>query len=118
MPDFRCSGDAYGGALVAVAPLTMASGMQIKVQEAMAHGLPVVASGQALAGYVPNIPAVRADSERELIDGCVALLSNEAERQRLASAGLDWLEEALSPASLTWAIKDVLPSGPAPSVPT
>jgi GT2 family glycosyltransferase len=106
--DFAEAADLYAGARIAVAPLTMASGMQIKVQDALAHGLAVVATAPALAGYPDDIPAVRVDSERAFVDACAALLEDDAELDRLASRGPAWVESTLGPHRHRWAVTDAL----------
>ncbi len=106
--NFADAAGLYAGARLAVAPLTMASGMQIKVQDALARGLPVVATEPALAGYPDDIPAVRVGSEREFTEACAALLDDDAELDRLGSRGPEWVEATLAPSRYRWAVTDAL----------
>jgi GT2 family glycosyltransferase len=101
--DFDHPAAVYRRALVAVAPVTLASGMQIKVQDALAWGLPVVATSLALAGYDPDIPAVRADTEEDFASACIKLLGDPDCRGEFARRGLWWVEHALDPTAFTWA---------------
>ncbi len=76
-------------AAVAVAPLAIARGTQNKVLEAMALGTPVVASDLAAAGVdaVPGEHLLAAGTPDGLAEAVVRLLSDPAERSRLAEAG-------------------------------
>jgi len=75
-------------ATVAVAPLRAGSGIQNKVLEAMASGVPVVATSYALGGLraEPGVHAVRADTAPALAEAVIALLQDPARRQKLAQA--------------------------------
>ena len=77
------------GAAVAVAPLSIARGTQNKILEAMALGTPVVASDLAAAGVdaVPGEHLLAAGTPEGLAKAVVGLLSDPAERSRLAEAG-------------------------------
>jgi sugar transferase (PEP-CTERM/EpsH1 system associated) len=74
---------------VSVAPLSIARGTQNKVLEAMAMGVPVVASEQ-VAGGVDAIPGEHflvASSPAATADAILRLLDSPAERNRFARAG-------------------------------
>jgi sugar transferase (PEP-CTERM/EpsH1 system associated) len=84
-------------AAVAVAPLLVARGVQTKVLEGVAAGLPVVLTSQAQAGLPQQIHAACrvADSRQAFADETIALLSlSGAERRAIAACadmrGLDW----------------------------
>ena len=74
---------------VSVAPLKIARGVQNKILEAMAMGVPVVASPQT-AGGVDAVPGrhlmVAADADA-MAAAVIRLLSDEGERARLGRAG-------------------------------
>jgi glycosyltransferase involved in cell wall biosynthesis len=74
---------------VSVAPLRIAHGLQNKVLEAMAAGVPVVASSKAAAGVGGrhNEQFLIADGAESVIRSVLALASDPAERQRLGLAG-------------------------------
>ncbi len=76
-------------ARVSVVPLRYANGIQNKVLEAAAAGLPQVVSPQALGGTEPGFPAVVAATERATIEGIAGLLANPERRVRLARAARD-----------------------------
>lgn len=71
-------------ARVAVAPLRHANGIQNKVLEAAACGLPQVVSPQALAGTAPGFPAIATASAAGLVSGISSLLSDGSARLDLA----------------------------------
>ena len=72
-----------------VAPLRIARGTQNKILEAMALGVPVVASRLAAGGVdaVPGEHLLVADSVDEQVEAIASLLEKPKERSRLAAAG-------------------------------
>ncbi|HXH82031.1 MAG TPA: TIGR03087 family PEP-CTERM/XrtA system glycosyltransferase [Candidatus Tectomicrobia bacterium] len=82
-------------ALVAVAPLRVARGVQNKVLEAMAMGLPVVASPKAFEGLEaePGRDLVVAHGEETFADAVVALLGDRDARRRMGAAARRFVEE-------------------------
>jgi glycosyltransferase involved in cell wall biosynthesis len=83
---------AYASATVFVAPLMSGSGMRVKVLEAMAAGLPVIATELAMNGIGAQSPLhyLRATSAAEFAAAVVQLLGNGelAERIGLEGRGL------------------------------
>lgn len=75
-------------AAVSIAPLRIARGTQNKVLESLAMGLPVVCSRLAARGVdaVAGEHLLVADTPAEQAEAIAMLLSNSAERQRLARA--------------------------------
>jgi sugar transferase (PEP-CTERM/EpsH1 system associated) len=73
---------------VAVAPMRIAPGVQNKVLEAMACGLPVVCSTPAASGIdaAPGENLLVRDDAADVAAQCVGLLLNPDERARLGSA--------------------------------
>ena len=76
-------------AALMVAPLNIARGTQNKILEGMAAGVPVVTSRLAAGGVdaVANEHFLVADTPDEQASAIVRVLSDPAERQRLARAG-------------------------------
>ena len=76
-------------AAVAVAPLKIARGTQNKVLEAMAMGVPVVASGLAARGIdaVSGEHVLTADTAAESAEQILRVMTDDAERRRFAEAG-------------------------------
>lgn len=73
-------------ARVATAPLTYASGMQGKVLEAAAYGLPQVISTAVARGFGGTLPSMVVESDHELVDALVSLLDDPAEQVALGRA--------------------------------
>jgi glycosyltransferase involved in cell wall biosynthesis len=72
---------------VYVAPLTDGFGIKNKVLEAMAAGLPVVATTRGVAGIGPGDGVLLAETVPELAEGVVALLDDPGRRAQLGAAG-------------------------------
>ena len=87
LPDIR---PELWGAAVAVAPLQTARGVQNKVLEAVAAGLPVVVTPEVAAGLPEEVmPAVRIAADPEQFAQHVVSLLQLAPDQRRAIAALD-----------------------------
>jgi len=80
----------YEAASVAIAPLQRAMGVQNKVIEAMAAGLPVVCTSPVSRGLSDGHPAVVADERETFIAACRSLLADEARREELGTRGRDY----------------------------
>ena len=80
---------ALNEATVFVAPLRFAAGVQNKVLEAMAAGLPVVTTAEVNAGLraTPGEHLLLADDDDTLVAATTALLGDPAERTRLGESG-------------------------------
>ena len=78
-----------GRAALSVVPLNVARGVQNKILESLAMGVPVVASALAARGTetVPGEHLLTASEPREFVAAIVRLLSDRQERQRLSRAG-------------------------------
>ena len=87
----------YEQATVFVAPLRYASGMQNKIQEALAMGVPIVTTSITAAGVrveeAEEPPLYVADEPGEFTDKIIRLLSDQAERNRLAVQGRRFAEK-------------------------
>ena len=82
-------------ATVAVTPITYGAGIQNKVLEAMACGLPVVSSPQAVSalGVNPGQDLIVANGSEEFANAVVALLEDSALRSKLGKAGRLYVEK-------------------------
>jgi polysaccharide biosynthesis protein PslH len=80
---------------VTVAPLGIARGTQNKMLEAMAMGVPVVCSDEALRGVdaVHGEHLLAARAPQEYADAIVEIISNPARRAALAKAGRQRMQE-------------------------
>jgi glycosyltransferase involved in cell wall biosynthesis len=85
-------------AAVFVAPMVSGLGVKNKVLEAMAAGLPVVASSLAVQGIGGSEGVLVADDPQSQADAVVALLRDPARRRALGQANRDRVA-----AELTWA---------------
>lgn len=72
-------------ARVAVAPLRHANGIQNKVLEAAAAGLPQVLTPQALGGTAPGFPAMVVKTRESMVGAIHALLASPRQRVLLAT---------------------------------
>jgi glycosyltransferase involved in cell wall biosynthesis len=87
--------DALHDAAAAVVPVYSGSGMKTKVTEAMAAGTPVVANAMALEGIPearPGVEHLQAETYDALAAHCVTLLTEPAERERVARAARTMVE--------------------------
>lgn len=84
--DFADVHELCAKARVAVAPLRHANGIQNKLLEAAAAGVPQVVSPQALRGMAPGFPALVADGPADMVAGVASLLSSPVRRVELAAA--------------------------------
>ncbi|MBK7216093.1 MAG: glycosyltransferase [Candidatus Promineofilum sp.] len=86
---------ALNEATVFVAPLRFAAGVQNKVLEAMAAGLPVVTTAEVNAGLraTPGEHLLLAEDDDALVAVTTTLLGDAAERSRLGQAGRAFVRE-------------------------
>ncbi len=85
-------------ASVSVAPLRIARGMQNKVLECMAMGIPVVTTRLVASGLGldEGSPLRLADTPEAYVGAVLSLLRDEGERARLASASRNLVEDRFS----------------------
>lgn len=78
----------YRNADVAIAPIRSGGGTRIKILEAAAHGVPVVATRFAAEGttFLAGVDMLMADHEAAFLGACLALARNGSLSERLAAA--------------------------------
>jgi sugar transferase (PEP-CTERM/EpsH1 system associated) len=88
----------FENSMVAVAPLRFSAGIQFKIIEPMAAGLPVVASTNATAGLgaTPGQDLLVADDAEDFAWKVILLLSDESLRRRIAGAGREFVQTNFS----------------------
>jgi len=99
-------------AAVSVAPLRVARGIQNKVLEALAMGLPTVGTTSATQGVegTPGQDFLLADEVQDFADRVVELMSNESEARALGDRGRAFVESSYDWDSCLAPIDDVLGS--------
>ncbi|HEY4375600.1 MAG TPA: glycosyltransferase family 4 protein, partial [Acidimicrobiales bacterium] len=104
LADFDDLATVVGSARLATAPLWHASGIQSKVLEAAAFGLPQVISPAVAKGFGPGFPALVAADDDALVDGLARLVDDFEERARLGAAARAYVAEHYSVARwVPWA---------------
>jgi polysaccharide biosynthesis protein PslH len=80
---------------VAVAPLVYGAGVQNKILEAMAVGLPVVTTTKALLslGVIPGKELLASDTSQEFAAGVISLLENPGRRREIAETARIYVRE-------------------------
>ena len=103
---------------VAVAPMQSGSGMQFKILEAMACGLPVVTTNLGLGDIkaVPGEHLLVADSPEEFSAAVLRLLGDPAGRARLGAAARAFIEARHSWRGAALAVESAYPLGKAGGV--
>jgi glycosyltransferase involved in cell wall biosynthesis len=107
----------YAGAAVALAPLVSGGGTRIKVLEAMARALPIVATPGGVEGLdlEHGISALIAEDPREYAEHCLTVLRDDRLARRMGeSAHTVWCREH-QPAVAREAILAVIDSLPGPT---
>ncbi len=95
-------------ARVSVAPLRFGAGINGKIGEAMAHGLPVVTTTIGAAGLAlrDGVEALIADSPEELAAATVRLYTDASLWNRLSEAGRAHVERNFSPRVVREVVND------------
>lgn len=91
----------YAQAGVVVSPLTIGSGLKIKLIEALGHGKAIVATSASTEGCEDEVvrATIQRDSPQDFADAVVELLGNDALRRAKAEEALDVARRLYSPES-------------------
>ena len=100
----------FDGCRLSVAPLRYGAGVKGKVNQSLAHGLPVVLTSVAAEGMflVDGESALIADEPQAFADAVVRLYDDEALWNRLSAGGLAVMEEHFSFAAARRALTDLV----------
>ncbi len=101
-------------AAAAVIPLRIARGIQTKLLEAMAHGLPVIGTSAALAGItaVPGRDLLAGDSAESFAQNTIVVLKDPDLRRKLGEHALDLVRKDYNWQNRLQQLEDALTSMP------
>jgi len=101
-------------AAVLVAPMRVCAGVQTKVLEALALGVPVVATPMGATDFDPSVLSV-ADTPEGLAAATLLLMNDKAARREHALAGRQYVERYRTRAQVLAGLDDLLVDHPAPA---
>ncbi|RZA18576.1 MAG: glycosyltransferase, partial [Lysobacteraceae bacterium] len=104
------------GCRISVAPLRYGAGVKGKVNQAMAHGLPVVATSPAVEGMhlLDGQDVLVADDAAAYADAVLRLDGDEALWNRITANGRDNVARHFSPEAARATVREAFLSGPRP----
>jgi glycosyltransferase involved in cell wall biosynthesis len=107
VPDVR---SFFDGCRLSVAPLRYGAGVKGKVNQSLAHGLPVVATHQAAEGMFlkDGVSVLLADEPKAFACAVVRLYRDQALWERLSSGGLEVMEAHFSFAAARRALDELV----------
>jgi glycosyltransferase involved in cell wall biosynthesis len=100
----------FDGCRLSVAPLRYGAGVKGKVNQSLAHGLPVVATSQASEGMFlrDGESVLVADEPQGFADAVLRLYRDQVLWERLSAAGLDVMENHFSFAAARRALSELV----------
>jgi O-antigen biosynthesis protein len=98
------------GCLASLAPLRFGAGVKGKINMAMSHGVPVIATSIAIEGMHlrDGENVLQADRPEDIVEAVQRLLTDEALWTRLSDAALQNVERHFSPAAARATLHAVL----------
>jgi glycosyltransferase involved in cell wall biosynthesis len=83
---------------VFIAPMRSGAGIQNKILEAMACGIPVVSTKYGNAGIqaIPNVEIIIRDDSKEFVNAVVELLTNKELAEKIGKSGYELVKKAFS----------------------
>jgi len=114
----------YHNARTAIVPIQYGTGVQMKLIQALAAGVPCVATSRAVrnAGATPGIHALQADTRDQWITSVVRTLTSDDLAQSLHAAGAAWATEHYANTAITASLDHVYgtlrrpPDAPRPDI--
>lgn len=84
-------------ALVYAPPI--ATGMKVKIMEALAYGVPVITNAEGAHGFEvdPSVPLIRCKSDGEIVENVLRVLDDRMIRKSVAHIGRQCIERTFSP---------------------
>lgn len=100
----------FAGCTLSVAPLRYGAGVKGKINQSLAHGLPVVATGLAIEGMhlVDGESVLVADTAEAMAEAVIRLHQDPELWQRLSAGGLEVMERHFSFAAAERAVRAAL----------
>jgi glycosyltransferase involved in cell wall biosynthesis len=100
--NFSDAREAFSRLSVLVNAPPVGTGMKVKVLEAMAYGVPVVANDDGAEGleWIDRSPVCLANDDDQIATAAMRLAGDPQECERLATAGRECVEHAFAPAAV------------------
>jgi glycosyltransferase involved in cell wall biosynthesis len=110
LDNFADPREAFSRLSVLVYAPPVGTGMKIKVLEAMAYGVPVVANSEGYEGLEadPAPPVRLAQTDDEIVDSTLELLRDAGVRRRAILEGMECVRRSFSPEPVTRALASFL----------
>ena len=104
--------DSYSSARIFIAPMMLGTGLQNKLLEAMAMGLPCITTTLANNALkaIPNQQILIADKETDFVIQIQRLMQDEAYYQQIAEAGKEFVKANYQWSAINKRLVDVIQS--------
>jgi len=111
-PDDSMLKELYQHATVVLVPLRIGAGVKGKIAEAFIFGVPVVTTSIGREGFPGTPPCLIGDTEDELIDALVRIISDPSLAESLRSLGRDYVRIQFSSHTALTALRTLIPELP------